>query len=159
MILKLYERKRAVIDDHLLCWMIFINSRCYSFLKLLNDIYLEHLIFDIWRRCSVINHWRLYSTTGDNNQPLKMMIGRHRWCIVCSNRWIHHLRQMNVSKNISSATDEFQMNIKNNIDNMLSAFKKKIIWFPINCLERFFLVYWMIIMHIGRLRCFFDRKF
>jgi hypothetical protein len=48
----------------------------------------------------IFNHWGSDSTTKDHNQPLGIIIDRHRWYIVCS-IWIYHLPQLNLSKNSS----------------------------------------------------------
>jgi hypothetical protein len=115
-----YSTKAA--DTHL-TGMIFIKSRQY--LTKADNTHLMGTIFIRWKRYSfkrdeyhlwwlvleiTINHWRWLSTTRDYNQPLGMIIGRHRWYIVCS-RWIYHLPQMILSKNSSrsqlSAKEDF----------------------------------------------------
>jgi hypothetical protein len=95
-------RLSAMLHDIHLQQTIFNYNRWYSSDG--DDIHLKQTIFIRWKRFSfkrdeyriwwlileiTINHWRWYSTTVDDNQPLGMIIGRHRWYIVCS-RWIYH---------------------------------------------------------------------
>jgi hypothetical protein len=65
---------------------------------------ISSMMVDSWNNNQLLemisNHWGSQSTTGDDDQPLSMIIGRNRWYIVCS-RWIYHLPQMNLSKNLS----------------------------------------------------------
>jgi hypothetical protein len=97
-------------DDTHLPRMIFIKSKRHSSDE--NNIHSRetNIIYDSWflklqpttgddiQPLGIrINHWGSQSTTGDHNQPLGMLIGRHRWYIVCS-RWIYYLPQMNLSK-------------------------------------------------------------
>jgi hypothetical protein len=99
-IMKCYGRFSTILDDIHQQQMVFNYSRWYSFD--MNDIHLQKLIF-YWVRwystnrevdsClhgMLVNHCRWYSTTGVDNQPLRMMTVQHRWFIYCS-RWIFHL--------------------------------------------------------------------
>jgi hypothetical protein len=54
-----------------------------------NELHLQQLIFDPVRRCSSKRdeYHLLWLITWDDNQPLGMIIGQHRWFIVCF-RWI-----------------------------------------------------------------------
>jgi hypothetical protein len=86
------------VEYHLV-WTIISYVVWYS--SPADDIHLEQSIFNRWKRYSfkrdeshlwwlileiTINHWSWNSTTGDHNQPLGMIIDRHRWYIVGSRR-------------------------------------------------------------------------
>jgi hypothetical protein len=51
---------------------IFIRWKRYSFKR--DEYHLWWLVLEF-----KINHWRWYSTTGDHNQPLGMIINQWRW--------------------------------------------------------------------------------
>jgi hypothetical protein len=59
---------------------IFIQERWISSMMVDSSNYNQPLEM-------IFNHWGLKSAIGDDNQPLGMIIGRHRWYIVYS-RWI-----------------------------------------------------------------------